>query len=376
MCKALSSWDEGLHILSVQNDYSQGLIWKCHVKEYKSIRQWSRRSSGQHELRQAKCPRNMKRTQVAQWAEAVADRVSFALHPCVLRAAPWTSSHGHLLLPDPDLPCCSGGSTTLHRHVFPDELLISADTSEKKSKQHLATRNGNERVINAFRVLYICLTSLFDHFFFIKTALRTYLSKGKALQISYGSFFRKPVSASDKINMEKCPICSDTGCIAGIEHRAERQCRQGEECSKAAEPRRGQGIWLNVWQHFLCKIGGKKISVFVCLCWKHNSRSSLVRPGGLQSCGVSARDSHFSPSQGLSTNTSAYERLPLAQRCITGFTVPAPKDTGGKLKQSLNSKPILSAALHSPGEEHPAKHPAAGLKAHLWVAKRLQLGME
>lgn len=183
MYKALSSWDEGLHILSVQNDYSQGLIWKWHVKEYKSIRQWSRRSSGQHELRQAKCPRNtsairsphdtspLKRTQVVQRAKAVAYRVSFALHPCVLRAAPWTSSHGHVLLPDPDLPCCSGGSTTLQRNVFPEELLISADTSGKKSKQHLATRNGNERVINAFRVLYIWLTSLFDHFFSSKRHL-------------------------------------------------------------------------------------------------------------------------------------------------------------------------------------------------------------
>ena len=73
-------------------------------------------------------------------------------------------------------------------------------------------------------------------------AFGTHLSKAKALQIFYGSFFRKPVSASDKINVEKCPICSDTGCIAGIEHRAERRCRQGEEYSKAAEPRRGQGI--------------------------------------------------------------------------------------------------------------------------------------
>lgn len=73
--------------------------------------------------------------------------------------------------------------------------------------------------------------------------------------------------------------------------------------------------------------------------------------------------SHFSPSQGLSTNMSVYTRLPLAQRCITGFTVPAPKDTGDKLKQSLNSKPILSAVPHSPGEEHPVKHPAAGVKS-------------
>ena len=59
MYKALSSWDEGLHTLSVPNDYSHGLIWKWRVKEYKSIHQWSRRSSGQHELRQAKSPRIM-----------------------------------------------------------------------------------------------------------------------------------------------------------------------------------------------------------------------------------------------------------------------------------------------------------------------------
>lgn len=67
------------------------------------------------------------------------------------------------------------------------------------------------------------------------------MSKANALQIFYGNSFRKLVSASDKINVESCPICPGTGCIAGIEHRVERQYRQGEECSKAAELRRGQG---------------------------------------------------------------------------------------------------------------------------------------
>lgn len=34
--KALSSWDEGLRTLSVQNNYSLGLIWKWCVKGYKT----------------------------------------------------------------------------------------------------------------------------------------------------------------------------------------------------------------------------------------------------------------------------------------------------------------------------------------------------
>lgn len=36
MYKALSPWDEGLRTLSVQNDYSLGLIWKWCVKGYKT----------------------------------------------------------------------------------------------------------------------------------------------------------------------------------------------------------------------------------------------------------------------------------------------------------------------------------------------------
>lgn len=34
--KALSSWDEGLRTLSVQNNYSLGLIWKWCVKGHKT----------------------------------------------------------------------------------------------------------------------------------------------------------------------------------------------------------------------------------------------------------------------------------------------------------------------------------------------------
>jgi len=41
--------------------------------------------------------------------------------------------------------------------------------------------------------------------------------------------------------VKKCPVCSDTGCIAGIEHRVERLCRQGEERSKAANPGGARG---------------------------------------------------------------------------------------------------------------------------------------
>lgn len=59
MYKALSSWDEGLRTLSVQNDYSLGLIWKSCVKGYKTYTNDLERSSGQHELKQAKCHRNM-----------------------------------------------------------------------------------------------------------------------------------------------------------------------------------------------------------------------------------------------------------------------------------------------------------------------------
>ena len=65
--------------------------------------------------------------------------------------------------------------------------------------------------------------------------------------------------------------------------------------------------------------------------------------------------SHLSPSQGLSTNTSAYARLSLALRCDMGFTVPAPKDTQSRLKQSLNTKPVLLAV-------HLVKHPAVAVK--------------
>lgn len=36
MYKALSSWDEERRTLSVQNDYSLGLIWKWCVKRYKT----------------------------------------------------------------------------------------------------------------------------------------------------------------------------------------------------------------------------------------------------------------------------------------------------------------------------------------------------
>lgn len=166
--------------------------------------------------------------------------------------------------------------------------------------------------------------------FFIKMVFGTHLSKAEGLQISYSSFFRKPVSTSDKINVEKRPICSDTGCTAGTEHRAERQCRQAEECSKAAEPRRGQGIRLSVWQHFLCKIGDKKISVFFWLWWKHDTHSSLVQPGHLRSYGEPTRDSQslLSFTVTFHQHMSAYARLPLSLRCEMGFAVLAPEDTG------------------------------------------------
>lgn len=321
MYKALSSWDEGLRTVSVQNDYSHGLIWKWRVKEYKSIHQWSRWSSGQHELRQAKCPRNMSPIKSSH------DASPLKLYPdgaggrsrCregVLRPPPvcasgtlWTPSQGLLFLPDLDLPRCSGGSTTLRRKEFPDELLINADSFGKKSKQRLSVRNGNEHVIKAFRVVYTWLTSFLT--FFIKMVFKTHFSKTEALQISCGRFFRKLVSSSDKTNVEKCPICSDTGCAAGTEHRDERQRKQ-EESSKAAEPRRGQGIWPSGGQHFLCKIGGKKISVLFWLWWKHNTRSSLVWPGCLHSCAVPDRD-----SQSLLSFTGSFQQHMSAYTSLT-----------------------------------------------------------
>jgi len=86
--------------------------------------------------------------------------------------------------------------------------------------------------------------------------------------------------------------------------------------------------------------------------------------------------SHHTPSQDISTNALAHTRLPFTLQCDTGLTVPAPKDTGGWLKQSLNSKPALSAVPHSPGEEHPVKHPAAGVKSPSVSSKGLAAGHE
>ena len=70
----------------------------------------------------------------------------------------------------------------------------------------------------------------------------------------------------------------------------------------------------------------------------------------------------------------AYTRLPLALQCDMGFVVPAPEDTGGRLKQTLNSKPVVSAVPHSPGEEHSVMHPAAGIKSPSVGGKGLTAG--
>lgn len=142
-----------------------------------------------------------------------------------------------------------------------------------------------------------------------------YLLNIKALQISYGSFFRKLLT---KPKWRKCPICSDTGYIAGIEQRAESNA--GKERNAARQQSRGGA--RSIWQH--CKTGGKIfLSFSVC---HENIQSSLIWPCCLHSC-----------------------RVPMC-------------DSQSLLTFHQHTKPVLSAVPHSP-EEHLVKDPAAGVKS-------------
>lgn len=100
MYKSHSSWDEGLRTLSVQNDYSHGLIWKQCVKEYKSIHQkstgfqvsmgFAKRNVPEicHLSKALMIPVLWSRTQMTQWVETIAGSMSFILHLLSIQTPP------------------------------------------------------------------------------------------------------------------------------------------------------------------------------------------------------------------------------------------------------------------------------------------------
>lgn len=155
-----------------------------------------------------------------------------------------------------------------------------------------------------------------------------YLLNIKALQISYGSFFRKLLT---KPKWRKCPICSDTGYIAGTEQRAESNA--GKERNAARQQSRGgarsiDSIAKQVVKYFCLFLSVMK--TFRAVWFGHVAYTAV----GYQCVTVS----HFSPS----TNTpSLYSQLFLTAQ-----------------------KSILWRILQ------------LGLKAHLWVTTGSQLGME